>query len=335
MLEHIAKILLFPVACSTLAGCLGLPPTPAHPTDDESFTAPESAVPAGLEQDEAQPLRVLPGDVLTLHAVSMETTAYPGLVVDEMGMLHLPLAGDVQVGGLTLGEAEQRAQEALRRFDTVVVANLFISDPAGHRATVVGAVVTPGRVQVPPGTRLADLLALAGGPVTEVSNGEQAILADLDAARLVRNQEVLPVSLRLALAADPRHNVRIRPGDHLYIPQARGQRVSVLGEVHEPAVVPYREGVRLLEALAMAGGVTINGDRADIRVIRGSFREPMVYTTSMVDIVNGRAHDVVLAPGDIVFVTEHWIASVGEVLDRLGPVLTTGTTVGLAILVTR
>ena len=317
------------------AGCISLPQTPAYPTDDQAFPPPEEVAPEGVATDDPQPLRVLPGDDLTLHAVSAETTEYPGLVVDELGQLHVPLAGDVRVGGMTLSEAETQVQQALRRFDTVVVANLFVADAAGHRATIVGAVNTPGRVQVPPGTRLADLLAMAGGPVTEVSQGEQMVLADLHGARLVRNQEVVPVSLPLALQGDPRHNVRVRSGDHLYIPPTRGQRVTVLGEVHTPAVVPYREGVRLTEALAMAGGVTIDGDYADVRVIRGPSNEPRVYTTSMVDIVNGRSYDVVLAPGDVVFVTEHWIASVGEVLDRLGPLLSTGTTVGLAVLVTR
>jgi polysaccharide export outer membrane protein len=292
-------------------------------------------VPDGLAEDRAEPLRLLPGDEVTLQTVSAETTDYTGLLIDELGILHVPLAGDVEIGGLTLAEAEQRVQTALRRYDTVVVVNLFLTDPNGHRATVLGAVEAPGRVAIAPGTRLADLIALAGGPLKETESLESHLLSDLHGARLLRGNEAVPVSLPLAMQGHPRHNVRIRAGDHLYIPPARGQRLSILGEVNSPSVIPHRSGIRLLEALAMAGGITFDGDRADVRVIRGPLREPQVYTTDTVDIVNGRAPNIELAPGDIVFVTEHWIASVGEVLNRLSPLLSTATAFGLTYTVTR
>ena len=316
-------------------GCgVSLPRAPAVP-GDEDFGPAQRVELAGVDRDEAQPMTLHPGDVVRLVTMSAENQEHEGLVVDETGVLHVPLAGDVQVGGLTLEAAEERVQTALRRFDTVVVANLFMTDPAGHRATVLGAVVTPGRYAVGPGTRLADLVAAAGGPMMEAANAESVVLADLHGARLVRNGRALPVSIAQAVRGEPRHNIRVRPGDTLYVPPTMGTRISVLGEVHTPTVVAYREGILLTEALAVAEGITIDGDRADVRVVRGDFRNPRVYTTSMVDLVNGDAHNVMLAPGDIVFVTEHWIASVGEVLDRLSPLLSSGTAFGISFALTR
>jgi len=323
------------ITIGLLVGCGARPPTPAVPGDDPAFTAPEVVMPAGLEEDPAQPLRVLAGDVIRLEMVSAETQTYEGLIVDELGAVHVPLAGSVTVGGATMAEAQGRIQGALRRFDRVVHVNLFLEEPSGHRATVVGAVDAPGRVQVPPGTRLADLLALAGGLMREVSGAEATVLADLDGARLVRDRAVLPVNLRLALGGNPQHNVRVRAGDHLYVPPLRGQRITVLGEVRAATVLPYHPGIRITEALAIAGGITIDGDNGDIRVVRGALREPQVYATNLQDLVDGESHNVELAPGDIVYVTDHWIASVGEVLDRLSPLLSAATTVGLAVAITR
>jgi hypothetical protein len=37
--------------------------------------------------------------------------------------------------------------------------------------------------------------------------------------------------------------------------------------------------------------------------------------------------DIELAPGDVVFVTEHWVASAGEVVERVAPLLTLMTAV--------
>jgi hypothetical protein len=45
-------------------------------------------------------------------------------------------------------------------------------------------------------------------------------------------------------------------------------------------------------------------------------------------LVNGDAHNVELVPGDIVFVTQEPMASVGEVLARLAPLLAAGVNAG-------
>lgn len=310
--------------------CGGLPRAPAEPGDDPDFSPPVEVELAGLAEDPPQPMRLLPGDQVTLQTVSVETTDFAGLVVDEQGNLHVPLVGDVEIGGLTLTEAERRVETALERYDRIVRVNLFITEPNGHRATVVGAVADPGVVAVVPGMRLADLLASAGGPllVAEMGRGDSSASADLHGARLVRDGHVMEVSLPLALEGDPRHNVRVRAGDQLYVPARLGRLVTVLGDVRDATVVPYYPGLRITEALAAAGGASTDGDRGDIRVVRGSLRAPRVYRTSLTALVNGDGHNVVLVPGDIVFVTQEPMASVGEVLARLSPLLAAGVTAG-------
>jgi polysaccharide export outer membrane protein len=199
---------------ATVLACGAVHPAPAQPGDDPEFSAPEEVELAGLDEDPPQPLRLLPGDVVTLQTVSVETSDFEGLTIDEQGNIHVPLAGDVEVGGLTLTEAEGRVEEALQRYDRVVRVNLFITDPAGHRATVVGAVTQPGVIAVVPGMRLADLIASAGGPVVlaEEAGGQRTLAADLHGARLHRDGRVVEVSLPLALQGNPRHNIGISDG---------------------------------------------------------------------------------------------------------------------------
>src|SRR5262249_53554101 len=154
--------------------------------------------------------------------------------VDEKGFLHLPLAGDVLVAGQSLADAEKNVEKAMKPVDRVARVALLAGDLLGHRASVIGAVMTPGRVEVTEGSRVADLIALAGGVMREVVDGEVAELADLDGARLVRDGRAVPVSLPLALKGDPAHNVRVRAGDHLYVPPRLGARVAILGKVGTP-----------------------------------------------------------------------------------------------------
>jgi polysaccharide export outer membrane protein len=304
-------------------------PAPVVPGDDPAFSTPEQTEPRGISNDSPNGLRLVPGDVVTLRTVSAETNEFEGLVVDELGRLHVPLAGDIDVGGLDLDEAEQRVETALRRYDRVLRANLIIAEAQGHRATVLGAVAQPGVFDVAPGTRLADLFAQAGGPLRQVTDTAAVDLADLHGARLVRQGIAVPVSLARAVEGNPRHNVYIRPGDHLYVPPMSGRRIRVLGDVNQASVVPFQHGLRLTEALAMAGGVSHTGSYRDIRVIRGSLREPRVYRVSLRDLTAGRGHDVELAPGDIVFVTRRGLVTFNEVMQALSPLLTTGANAGL------
>src|SRR5690606_902639 len=89
---------------------------------------------------------------------------------------------------------------------------------------------------------------------------ERIELADWDGARLMRSGQAVPVDMKRAMLGDPRHNVRIRPGDLLYVPPRRGERISVFGAVGTAKVLDYRPGVRLSEAIAIAGGLTIDAD---------------------------------------------------------------------------
>jgi polysaccharide export outer membrane protein len=284
-----------------------------------------------MDHDEPQALRLMPGDVVTLRTISAETFELEGLIVDERGLLHVPLAGDVEVGALTLSEAEGRIEEALHTFDSVVRANLIIDEPTGHQATVLGAVEQPGRVMIYPGTRVADLVAAAGGPVVNSGPEANVAVADLDGARVIRDGEALPVSIPLAMRGDPRHNVYAHAGDHLYVPGSRGRSITILGEVRSPRVLSFYSGVRLTEALALAGGLDRDAHRRDVRVVRGPLREPRVYHVSLRALVEGDATDVVLAPGDIVWVTRTGVANIRDVLGALSPLISAGQYLSVAL----
>jgi polysaccharide export outer membrane protein len=59
------------------------------------------------------------------------------------------------------------------------------------------------------------------------------------------------------------------------------RRISILGSVREPGLYPVDPTVSLAEALATAGGITPDGDRGDIRLVRDGrvLRENLDRTT--------------------------------------------------------
>ncbi len=306
---------------------------PTLPTQQDLFSETESLVPAGVDDDPALPAQIYPGDVISLVMISAEREEQPNLRVDDRGVVHIPLAGDVEVAGVSLLEAEQRLETALRQYDRTIRVSILLTEPRGQMATIVGAVAQPGRVEVFGGMRLADLIAHAGGPADADESDTVFSGADLGAARLVRNGQALPVSVNLALTGDLRHNIRIRPGDVLHVPMAVQQLVTVLGQVETPAVMMYRPGIRVTQAVAIAGGITRDGDQGDVRVIRGDAEHPRIYQAGISDIVDGRSPDVVLAPGDIVYVSSAGHADMRDVMNSIANILSLGTT-GAIIAVT-
>lgn len=321
-----------------LSGCARFPSAPILPDEADLFSDPINLEPEGVDEDPAGPFRLAPGDILTLHLFSVETSEIPGVFVDASGSLHLPLAGSVEVGGMTLAEAEEVIQLALREYDEVVRVSLIVTTPAGHQASVLGAVETPGRVLITEGLRLADLLASAGGATPYRAQDGTDQTADLGGARLVRGGEIVPVSVERALVGDTRHNILVQPGDHLYVPGSRGRAITVLGEVDAPNLIPYQNGIRLTQALALTGGLSADGHRRDIRVIRGSLGKPRVYGVNLKKLVEGNGPDIVLAPGDIIFVTRTGVANIRDALGAIGPILVAGGMFGSnvgAIMVTQ
>jgi polysaccharide biosynthesis/export protein len=296
-------------------------PPPTYPFEDPAFKVANPDLP-GLESDYPVPLQLLAGDTITVRTLSTETAEYEGLVVDDEGKVHVPVAGPVQVAGLAPHQAERTLEGVLQKFDRFVRVSVLVTGWGGHYATVIGAVGSEGQKVITPNMRLAELLAISGGPLRIEKDGELSYIADLDGARLMRKNEAVPVNIRLALAGDPKHNVLVHPGDQLFVPAGLGSRIAVLGIVtHGGAMVTYRPGIRITEALALAGGVTINSDDEDIRLVRGPLKSPKVYQYSLEALIDGEAGDVQLAPGDVVFVTEHWAATMGDVLQRIQPLL--------------
>lgn len=303
-------------------GCRGnFQPPPTYPYEDPQFKT-ANPEPAGVDNDYPVPLVLMPGDTITVRTMSTETNDYAGLVIDDEGKVHVPIAGPVQVSGLAPHQAERTIEGTLQKFDKFVRVSVIVTGWGGHYATVIGAVVNEGQRTITPNMRLAELLAAAGGPMRIEKEGELSYIADLDGARLMRKNQPLTVSIRLALTGDPRHNVLVHPGDQLFVPAGLGSRIAVLGIVGGGgAMVTYRPGIRLTEALALAGGVTINSDEEDVRLIRGPLKKPKVYQYDVEALISGRTGDVQLAPGDVLYVTEHWAATMGQVLDRVGPLL--------------
>jgi hypothetical protein len=79
--------------------------------------------------------------------------------------------------------------------------------------------------------------------------------------------------------------------------------------------------------------VLSGGDRDDIRVIRGTLEQPVVYQASLDDIVDGERPDAEVFRGDVLFVQDHPLEDFSEVLLLAAPFAGVASTLLLTAIV--
>ncbi|GMV40898.1 MAG: hypothetical protein AMXMBFR64_26140 [Myxococcales bacterium] len=262
--------------------------------------------------------RIGPGDRLSVDVAGQPALAREGLLVRPDGMITLYVIEDVYVAGRTPKEAARHIEGLLKRLvpDPHVVVSL--TEARSQRFMVLGAVQRPGVFPLEGPMSMLEALALAGGLMVDPTGRASG---DIDRASLMRSGTIVPVRFSRLLGGDAKQNVWIRPGDLVFVPPYVSGEVYVLGEVRSPAVVDHKGMLTLMQALTKAGWVTENGKETAVRVIRGALVDPKVYVVDAEDIGAGKRRDVLLAPGDIVFVTTTEVADWNAVVNAIAPTL--------------
>ncbi len=272
-----------------------IPPTPK---DDKDITAKLME----LHVPDASPYQVSPGDQFNFSVYEHSELAQLQIVVTPDGYISIPLAGPVKIGGLTLVEATDLITEKFKEYIRKPIISLIPVNVRGYNFTIVGRVNYPGIYPISIGkTRLIDTIAVARGLTMGLFHGDTVEMADLENAYIARDGEILPIDFRKALLhGDQLHNIPIKNNDYIYIPSTMNSNVILLGEVVRPTYVGFKEGMTLLQALPFALGLK-ETHSADVRIIRGGMKNPIVYIVNVKEIMLGDSRDFLLEPNDIVY----------------------------------
>lgn len=144
------------------------------------------------------------------EALRMEVRVLPD------GSITFPLAGRVEVVGLSTPEVEARVAEKLKKYIPVPVVTVAITATDGNRVFVLGKVVNPGAVTLnSPDTTVLQMLSQVGGLDR---------FADGNSIRVLRkssdgNSQILPVRYDdLIKGSQLETNVVLMPGDTILVP---------------------------------------------------------------------------------------------------------------------
>ncbi len=82
------------------------------------------------------------------------------------------------------------------------------------------------------------------------------------------------------------------------------REVSVLGQVKEAGSYPFKPGLTLMQAISLAGGMNPMAMPRKVKLIRDTDKGRQTFEVDTTKIIESRAEDFALEPGDIVFVPE-------------------------------
>jgi polysaccharide export outer membrane protein len=306
-------------------GCSGHKPELApdgKPTGASEITNPARTSPEDLEpfmKNRSRDYPLYSGDVIRISVQN-----HPDLQIER----RIPADGKVPLFGIFQEGPDGRKGPVVVKAAGKPVQDLEI-ELAGHYATkipspyvivrvieyapkviyVSGAVLSPKDYRLPNDRRITLVQALTmAGWFTDVAaadrvrifrrdqkTGGQIILPAIDVTRIVSKGEV-------------GLDILLEPGDTVTVDSLIRENVFIFGHVKEPGDVPFRRGLTLTNLISLAGGLREYPDLSDVRVIRDAGKNgSKTYRVDLGKILDGRANDFPLAPGDRVYIDETFI----------------------------
>jgi polysaccharide export outer membrane protein len=249
-----------------------------------------------------------PEDVLSVSVYlhpELERTA----TIDANGDVTLPPVGTVKAAGLTPKQLGDRLADKLSTYLRQTTAvTVTVTQFMSHSVFVTGAIAKPGRYGFEVIPSLVEVIGQAGGAVPG---------ADLSHVQIVRKQG----ANRRTLYADVSSTLRdgdtsrlpaLEAGDTVILPggigaagslSASGGGVGVIGEVGKPGLYGVGEGQDVWTLLAVAGGVTREGNLSNVRVVTREGSGVSVVKLNLKQVLEQGSKSIfVVKDGDVVYV---------------------------------
>lgn len=254
----------------------------------------------GMDIPQTSPnTQITEGDLLDI--VIFDTPELSGRFrVNLKGDILLPLAGTLHVAGLTLSEITDAVAQRFKDAKILVEpqVTVFVAEFNRRTITITGEVRSPGVYSITAPRTLTDTLAMAGGLNDSASRTVSIVHA-------ANPKDIVHVTLNVG-AQTPESieqgRMQILPGDSIFV--ARSGVIYVVGELTRPGgyQVEHNNRLTLLEAVALAGGLTRTAKASNSRLIRRSPTGREELDVNLQKVLYGGGPDMLLTDGDILFV---------------------------------
>lgn len=198
-------------AIGLLGGCTTVEDAPRG---EAAYAAIPPAPAVGMDY------RIAADDVLRIQVYHEPGLSLEDAQVTAVGMIRMPLVGDVSVAGLTASEASDVIAGRLgERYLVSPQVTLFVKKAVGRRVTLDGEVREPGLYPVEGRLTLLQAVAMARGPTRIAGLNQVVVVRQLDGQRQAAMFDLS--AIRKGEAPDP----EILPGDRVIVGLSRAKAI--------------------------------------------------------------------------------------------------------------
>jgi len=231
------------------------------------------------------------------------------LVIEEGGIVNLPLIGDVPVAGLTVDEIEKKLMAAIKDYyPSITKIEITIREAVSQVIYITGQVGSPGKYNFTKSPNLWEAIREAGGATPTAS---------LDNVRVVKDRSkggqsaVYNVQNALELGSVGQLP-ELEAGDTVIVPTLAevytgSFGVNVFGSVVAPGIYKLQSRQDLITAILQAGGPSPIAELANVNIVRpnpdGSISTITIDFSRFLNYGDPFANPQ-LKPGDTVYVPQ-------------------------------
>jgi len=246
--------------------------------------------------------RINPRDIIEI-SVYQEPDLTKTLIVNQAGVIVYPLLGNIVVSGLTAEELEKKITELLAA-DYLVSPQVIVSIKESVKISVLGKVNRPGTYELKSNLTILSAIINAGGFNSD-ANPEEVQIVRLDKDSKVTIKVDVDSILK---DREQKLDVPLEPEDLVLVGglSQSDSQVIIFGEVKRPGTYKYTAGMDIIEALALAGGLTDVAAADGTKIMREKDGKRKVVRIPLGSILKGgkQNQDINLEPNDTIVVPQ-------------------------------
>lgn len=248
--------------------------------------------------------RIGPNDLLVIKVINGDRFNTEARVTQQ-GKISLFYLGEIDVEGLTGTELEKKLARILveRDFLRDPQVSVLIKELQSKRVSVIGAILTPGPIQLLGRQTLLQIISAAGG-ITREAAREILIIRRLPDG--TSSSLHVPIE-NLIVKGEMQYDIPIEAGDIINVQVDRTVLIYVIGQVKIPGALSVLQSriPTVTQAIAQAGGYTERARLTRVVIKRrdaaGGEKEIKVDVKA---ILENKARDVPLQENDTVYVPQ-------------------------------
>lgn len=288
----------------------------AAPSVPAAASGIAASIPAANKSSAPANYTIDTGDVLSISVYPAEELSRESVVQID-GTISMPLIGQTEVKGMTTKKLEETLSKKLEKYVSNPQVSIAIRQFSRRQIFITGEVRSVGAYSYKENLRLLEFISQVGG-FTDAANRREVKIYRGPATK----RQIFTINVEdLVLSGDFSKDFLLEPGDIIEVQKGQA-KVSLLGDVRSPGYYDYKENLKLIELISLAGGFTDSANISEVSVIRdggGAGKEKKVTKVDLKKILSGKDKDMELKSGDTVYIPKKALTSATNFLGNILP----------------